>query len=258
MRTENVQYFTDKEWSQGSNVAIANACQVSEHFVRSLRNLSSPGAKIPKERKVKRKGTTFTVNTENIGNSLTTSKQRDDDAVMHQDLIPEPITQTTPSPVPIQEEPKGIPLTEPVAPDKSVENPAPSIKNTAVMQDVSVNKPTSNIPGVVVGTCLEKRVVSPDLSGIIFVNRYISPDERTKMFTDLMKCTFPAENQNVIHENMLSGKFGHEMNLLEQVVQLVYCKIWPMTAHSLAGKKITLPEGSVSGSKPETVKNQSR
>ncbi len=245
----------DAEWVQWSNVAIANACQVSEHLVRSLRDLSSPGAKIPKERKVKRKDTTYTVNTENIGKSETTSKQRDDDGVTHRDHIPGTIVQTTPSPAPILEESKIIRLTPPIVPDTAIENPAPSIKDTTVAQGVIVNKPISNIPGVMVNQ--EKIIQSLSHVGAVVTGRLVLPDEHEKWFTDLMKCTFPAEDQNVIHELIQSGKFGEEINLLSQVVQSVQCKIWPRNVHSLTNKMSTLPECPGSGSKSETVKNQS-
>jgi hypothetical protein len=244
----------DKEWSQWSNVAIANACQVSEHLVRSLRDLSSPGAKIPNERKVKRKGTTFTVKTENIGKNVTTSEQRYDDEVADGNHIPRPIAETTPSPAPIPGKTKGILLTTPIAPDTEVESPAPSIKDTAVTRGVSVNKPISNIPDGTVGSSLvhhEKIIETLSHLGAVVTGCLALPDEREKWFTDLMKCTFPAEDPNVIHELIQSGKFGHEMNLLSQVVQSVHCKLLPGNVHSLANKMSTLPECPGSGSKSE-------
>jgi|SRR5208283_89444 len=254
--------LNDAEWALWSNVAIANACQVSEHFVRSLRDLSSPGAKIQKERKVKRKGTTYTVNTEHIGKSETTSHQSDGDAVLHQDPIPAPIKDTTPnSASPLSEKPEGTSLTAPITSGTAVENPAPLIKETAVMQGVCVKKPIPTIPGVTVGSYLvnpDKNVQTVLRADTVVMGRLVLPDEREKWFTDLMKCTFSAEDQKVILEMMQSGKFVCEMDLLSRVVQSVHYKIWPANGYSPAGETSTSLEGSVSGSNSETIKNQSR
>lgn len=63
-----IKLLEDTEWSKWSNREIASRCAVSPGLVDSLRKeLSANGRQMDPERTVERNGTTYTVNTENIG-----------------------------------------------------------------------------------------------------------------------------------------------------------------------------------------------
>lgn len=68
----------DEEWSKWSDREIARRCAVSNRFVTSLRNeLSVNDTQIKRERKVNRGGTTYTQNTQNIGQKQRKEQKKD-------------------------------------------------------------------------------------------------------------------------------------------------------------------------------------
>jgi hypothetical protein len=216
----------DPEWSQKSNVAIADACLVSEHLVRSIRNSSSPGSKIPKERQVQRKTIIYTVRTENIGKGRKSSQQSGGEPVQHQDDIPGSVALATPDPASIPEkEAEPLPQTKPDVPGTVATNPAIVMKESTVDQGVKIDKPASNTPDVI-AIAGGKLVPTSAHKDMCVVGRTRLPDKREKWFIDLVNCTFPDEDQKIIQKLIQAGKFKEEMKLVFQVVQSVNAQVF--------------------------------
>jgi len=109
-----INLLNDEEWSRRSNVAIANACNVGERLVRSVRGkLSSPGAMMPQEVTVQRGGKEYTLNIKNIRKSRVKSPDpvaKVDDQDVHADNSGE----HQPQEVITKDEQKPTPLVEDV------------------------------------------------------------------------------------------------------------------------------------------------
>lgn len=69
--------LNDPEWSQWSNYQIADRCAVSEGLVRSVRDIYVQNADTP--RLATRNGTTYEVNTANIGRKVDSTSEPDED-----------------------------------------------------------------------------------------------------------------------------------------------------------------------------------
>lgn len=93
----------DAEWGAWSNREIARRCGVSDVFVGKLRDdASANGLQIAPERKVERGGTTYTVDTSNIGKSV--REHEDAVAPVAAPVEPEPVAfvaEAIPEPEPI-------------------------------------------------------------------------------------------------------------------------------------------------------------
>jgi len=222
----------DPEWSLKSNVAIADACLVSEHLVRSMRNSSSPGSKIPKEREVQRRNTTYTCRTENIGKGRKSSQQSEGEPVQHQDDIPGSVARATPAPASIPEMAEPLPPTKPDGLSMVAANPAIVRKEFTVAQEMKIDKPVLNTPDAI-AVAESKLVPTSAQKDMCVVGRACLPDNREKWFTDLVNCIFSDEDRIIIQKLIQAGKFGEEMKLVFQVVQSVNAQVFPDVPSSL-------------------------
>lgn len=97
--------LNDPEWARWSNREIARRCGVDEGYVRKLRELSADSPQI--ERFVERDGTTYTMNTANIGHSQ--PQEEETQYTTLKDIF-QPLAPTIPFPDEYQADPTPAPL----------------------------------------------------------------------------------------------------------------------------------------------------